>query len=128
MWSRHAGPLCFRRTPHDDCCRAHRRAGEWTRSLEAEMTDTPMYALVATVRVEDPEHARAQLQAVRVELVQRAPGFVSAYWLQPIGGVAMSVIVWASKEHAEAASVYPVPEMAGVTLIKVEMREVFASA
>ena len=37
-----------------------------------------MYAVVANVRIEDVEAARAALADLRVGLVPRAPGFVSA--------------------------------------------------
>ena len=53
-----------------------------------------MHAVVATVRIEDPGLARAALADLRVDLVPRAPGFVSAYWLEPIDGIGMSVIVF----------------------------------
>ncbi|HEV3379639.1 MAG TPA: hypothetical protein VG142_01430 [Trebonia sp.] len=42
----------------------------------------------AAVRVEAPVLARAALADLRTNLVPRAPGFVSAYWLEPSTGPA----------------------------------------
>jgi len=87
-----------------------------------------MYAVVANVRIEDVEAARAALADLRVRLVPRATGFVSAYWLSPVDGIGMSVIVFDTKEHAEEALKYPLPPLPGVTPLTVELREVYASA
>ena len=87
-----------------------------------------MHAVVATVRITDPGLARTALADLRVALVPRAPGFVSAYWLEPIDGVGMSVIVFETKEHAEQAVAYPLPPLPGVTPLTREIREVYASA
>lgn len=87
-----------------------------------------MYAVVATVSIKDPEVAREALAGLRLNLVPRAPGFVSAYWLAPIDGIGMSVIVFETKEHAEEAVAYPLPPLPGVTPQTVEIREVYANA
>ena len=87
-----------------------------------------MHAVVATVRIEDAGAAREALADLRVGLVPRAPGFVSAYWLAPVDGIGMSVIVFDTKEHAEEALRYPVPPLPGVTPLTAEIREVYASA
>jgi hypothetical protein len=87
-----------------------------------------MHAVVATVRIEDPEVAREALAGLRLNLVPRAPGFVSAYWLAPVDGIGMSVIVFETKEHAETAVGYPLPPLPGVTPLTVQIREVYASA
>ena len=87
-----------------------------------------MHAVVATVRVENVEVARKSLASLRLELVPRAPGFVSAYWLEPVDGVGMSVVVFETKEHAEKAAAYPLPPLPGVTPLTLEIREVYASA
>ena len=79
-------------------------------------------------RCSTPEVAREALAGLRLNLVPRAPGFVSAYWLAPVDGIGMSVIVFETKEHAEAAVGYPLPPLPGVTPLTVEIREVFASA
>lgn len=87
-----------------------------------------MHAVVATVRIEDPETARAALADLRLTLVPRAPGFVTAYWLAPVDGIGMSVIVFQTREHAEQAAAYPLPPLPGVTPLTVQIREVYASA
>jgi len=68
-----------------------------------------MYAIVTNVRVENPDEARLLLPDAREALVSRAPGIVSGYWLEPIEGVGMSVLVFETKEHAEEAARYLVP-------------------
>jgi hypothetical protein len=50
---------------------------------------------------------REALAGSRLNVVPKVPGFVSAYWLEPIDGVGMSIIVLESKEHANKAVVYP---------------------
>jgi hypothetical protein len=85
-----------------------------------------MYAVVANVRVDNPEEARLLLPEARVALVSRAPGIVSGYWLEPIDGIGTSVLIFETKEHAEGAARHPVPPMPGVTTLDVAIREVFA--
>ena len=43
------------------------------------------------------------LADLRLALAPRAPGFVSAYWLEPTDDIGMSVIAFQTKEHAEKA-------------------------
>ncbi len=86
-----------------------------------------MHAVVATVRIDDIEVARSALQAMRLAVVPRAPGFVAAYWLEPIDQVGMSVIVFESEEQARVALEYALPAIPGVTPIDVQVREVLAS-
>jgi hypothetical protein len=85
-----------------------------------------MYAIVTNVRVENPDEARLLLPQAREALVSRAPGIVSAYWLEPIGGIGTSVLVFETKEYAEEAAKYPVPPMPGVTQLDLTIREVLA--
>jgi hypothetical protein len=87
-----------------------------------------MHAVVSTVRIEDVPAAREALAGLRLDVVPRAPGFVSAYWLEPVDGIGLSVIVFETKDHAEKALAYPLPPLPGVTPLKVEVREVYASA
>lgn len=87
-----------------------------------------MYAVVTTVRIEDVAVAREALPEQRLKLVPRAPGFVSAYWLEPIDNIGLSVIMFQTREHAEAAVAYPVPPLPGVTVLTIDIREVYASA
>jgi len=85
-----------------------------------------MDAIVSTVTVENPQQARALLPSAREVLVSRAPGIVAAYWLEPIDGVGMSVLVFETREHAEEAAQYPLPAMPSVELLTMTLREVYA--
>ncbi len=85
-----------------------------------------MHAVVATVHIDHPAESRPLLKRGRVQLVQRAAGIVSGYWLEPINGQGMSIVLFDTKEHAEEAAAYPVPPMPGVSLISLEVREVYA--
>jgi len=87
-----------------------------------------MHAVVATVSIKDPEVAREALASLRLNVVPRAPGFVSAYWLEPIDGIGMSIIIFDTREHADQAVAYPLPPLPGVTPLTLEIREVYASA
>jgi hypothetical protein len=87
-----------------------------------------MHAVVSNVRIENVVVARAALAELRLSLVPRAPGFVSAYWIEPVESIGLSVIVFETKEHAEQAAAYPVPPLPGVTPLSVQVREVYASA
>jgi hypothetical protein len=88
----------------------------------------PMHAVVATVTITDLAAAREALARLRLNVVPKAPGFVRAYWLEPINRIGMSVIVFDTKAHAEEAVGYPLPPLPGVTPLTVEIREVYASA
>jgi hypothetical protein len=64
--------------------------------------------------------------------VSQAPGFQAGYWLRPLDdGKGMSLVLFDTEEHAEAASRAlsvgsgPAP---GVTVLRREVREVAASA
>jgi len=85
-----------------------------------------MHAVVATVRVDHPEEVRKLLETARVEVVKRAPGLVSAYWLEPVNSIGMSVLVFETRDNAEAATSYPLPPIPGVTPLSLEIREVYA--
>ncbi len=85
-----------------------------------------MYAVVANVRVEDPDEVRRLLPRAREAVVSRAPGIVSGYWLEPVDGVGTSVLVFETRELAEAAADYVLPPLPGVTLLDLTIREVFA--
>jgi hypothetical protein len=87
-----------------------------------------MHAVVSTVSIQDPAAARAALADLRLTLVPRAPGFVSACWLEPVDGIGLSVIIFQTREHAEQAAAYPLPPLPGVTPQTTEIREVYASA
>jgi hypothetical protein len=66
-----------------------------------------MHAVAAAASVKHPEVAGEALAGLRLNVIPKSPGFVSAYWLEPIDGVGMSIIVFESKEHADKAVAYP---------------------
>lgn len=74
-----------------------------------------MHAVVATVRIADVAAARQSLAGLRVGIVPRAAGFVCAYWLEPVGDVGLSFVVFDTREHAEQAAAHPLPALPGVT-------------
>jgi hypothetical protein len=62
-----------------------------------------MHALVVHAAVTDPDASR---QSLRDDIVPRArdsEGFVSGYWLAPIDGNGLAVIVYESEDKARAA-------------------------
>jgi hypothetical protein len=73
------------------------------------------------------EEARATLERQVVPRVKESPGFIAGYWIAPENGEGMSVIVFDTEEHAQAASrgLQPPPQ---VELINASVREVVASA
>src|SRR5215813_11357424 len=75
----------------------------------------PMPAVVATVSIKDPEVARVALAELRLNVVPRTPGFVSACWLEPIDGAGMSIVVFETREHADKTVAYPLPPLPGVS-------------
>ncbi len=86
-----------------------------------------MHAIVVRVRVDDLGGAQARLRADVAPRVAQLDGFVAAYWLEPVDGHGMSVIVFDSEEAAhKAADGLQPPD--GVTLESVEVRAVVASA
>jgi hypothetical protein len=62
-----------------------------------------MPAVVATVSIKDPEVAREALAGLRLNVVPKAAGFVSAYRPEPIDGAGTSIIIFETKEHADKA-------------------------
>jgi hypothetical protein len=93
------------------------------------MREGILYARVAHSAV-DPDQlptARKVLEAEILPRVRQIPGVVAGYWLEPVEGKGMSVVVCESKEAAEM----PVPNAQpgespapGVTVERVEVREV----
>ncbi len=88
-----------------------------------------MHARIA-YSVVDPdqyETARKVLETEILPRVRQIPGVVAGYWLEPIDGKPISMVVFESKEAAEV----PVPNAQpgesparGVTVERVEIREV----
>jgi hypothetical protein len=90
-----------------------------------------MHARVGYSRIDPAQYetARKVLETEILPRIRQIPGVVAGYWLEPIDGKAMTVVVFESKEGAEA----PVPNAQpgespapGVTVERVEVREVIA--
>ena len=92
-----------------------------------------MYAVFVTVSIDAAQEqgARKHLREVIVPRVKSAPGLVKAYWtIRSDSGHGMSLIVFDTKEHAEAAAemVRTAQPPPGVTFGSADVREVVAEA
>ena len=89
-----------------------------------------MHALVVTVTVQpsDGEEAQAQLDNVVVPMVKQLPWIVSGYWLAPVEGHGLSVVLFENEENARAAAdrAPNAPRPDFVTFDTIEVREVVA--
>jgi hypothetical protein len=89
-----------------------------------------MYARIAHSRIEiDRSEAIDNLRKNVVPRVRQMPGLITAYWLEPLEGRGMAVLLYDTKEAAESSrnlgvGDHPSP---GVTVERVEIREVVAS-
>jgi len=88
-----------------------------------------MHARIARSAVDPDQYetARKMLETEILPRVRQMPGVVGGYWMEPVDGKGMSIVVCESKEAAEA----PVPNAQpgdspapGVTVESVEIREV----
>jgi hypothetical protein len=88
-----------------------------------------MHAVVVDVSISDRESAERDLREQVVPRVSQAPGFVSAFWLEPIGGHGHSIAVFESEEAAKGmAEMVQSAAPPNVTVENVEVREVVANA
>ena len=88
-----------------------------------------MFARVGHSRI-DPAQFEAARKALETEILPRVrqmPGVVAGYWLAPVEGKGLTIVVFENKQAAEA----PVPNAQpgdtpapGVTIESVEIREV----
>ncbi len=88
-----------------------------------------MYATQVSVRIEAgrEDEARRGLVEQVLPRVKGSPGFVAGYWFAPQGDVGSSVVIWQTREHAEAMAAQLQPgtqPVLPVTVEKVEVREV----
>lgn len=91
-----------------------------------------MYANLVDVRIDlDFDEAVKGLHEQVLPQVKQAPGVVAGYWMRPLGDdrEGRSVVVFETEQQAQAAA-QMVQEgshpMQGVTVIRVETREVVA--
>lgn len=92
-----------------------------------------MFAVVVHVRIASGQvnSSRDELKNQVIPRVRQAPGFVKGYWTASADGTnGDSMVVLKTKQDAEqvAALARNSPPPAGVTIEKVEVREVIAEA
>jgi hypothetical protein len=87
-----------------------------------------MWAIVTTDDITDREAADQMLVEQAVPMVQRAPGFVGAFWVRFDGGRGTSVVVFETEEQARAGAPKVGGGSAGVTFANVMVGEVAAHA
>ena len=89
-----------------------------------------MHALVVTVSIEKDhlKEAEEELHTRVVPMVRQAQGVVSGYWLAPVDGHGLSVVLYESEEAAQtaAAGIPNTPRPDFVTFDTIEVREVVA--
>ena len=88
-----------------------------------------MHAVLVSVKINDYENARKELEEQVVPRVKQAPGMVAGYWFEPAGDQGWSVVVFESEEAARAAAemVNTQPPQ-NVTIQNVDVRGVVAHA
>ena len=89
-----------------------------------------MHGVVVTVRLSDQTQAQEMLKSVIIPRIKQEPGFVSGTWLGTEDGtMGHSIVLFDTKEHAEAASknVTP-PDDAPITIAYNQVYEVVAQA
>ena len=90
-----------------------------------------MHAVVVRAAIPDFEKARQVLQDDVIAQVKNAPGFVAGYWLEPIDGKGLSVVVFENEDAARAMLAMVKPgsnPSAFVTVESSEVREVAGHA
>jgi hypothetical protein len=89
-----------------------------------------MHAALTTVSIGDDEHARRILHDDVLPTVTDIPGFVAGYWLAPLDGTGMEVLIFETEDEARAMAEQLPPGRAlndYVTVRSVEVREVAGS-
>jgi hypothetical protein len=89
-----------------------------------------MYAVLGTVSISDFDHARRLLHDDVLPTITEVPGFVAGYWLAPVDGTGLSILIFETEDEARAmAEQMPHGRQLNefVTLESVEVREVAGS-
>lgn len=89
----------------------------------------PLYARVGRSRIDPAQYdaARKVLETELLPRIRQIPGVVAGYWLEPVDGKGLTIVVFESKEAAEAPMPNAQPGESpapGVTVEHVEIREV----
>jgi hypothetical protein len=87
-----------------------------------------MHAVLVSVTVNDPEPATAALRDQVVPQVSGSPGFVAGYWVRLEGDQGRAIIVYESEDAARAASEQVQQSGEFVTIDRITVAEVVASA
>ena len=61
-----------------------------------------MYAALATVSISDYEHAHRILHDDVLPTITDIPGFVSGYWLAPVNGRGLEILIFETEGEAQA--------------------------
>ena len=61
-----------------------------------------MYAALATVAISDYEHAHRILHDDVLPTITDVPGFVSGYWLAPVNGRGLEILIFETEDEARA--------------------------
>ena len=89
-----------------------------------------MHAVVVTVSIEQShlKEAEEQLHTRVVPMVKQAQGVISGYWLAPVDGHGLSVVLFESEEAAKTAvaAIPNAPRPDFVTFDTIDVREVVA--
>ncbi len=86
-----------------------------------------MHACMVDVEIHDPDAARQGLEQI-VPAVKQAPGFVAGYWVRLGEGSGTSIAVFETEDQARAAAPPADGGAPGVTMTRVVIGEVLASA
>jgi hypothetical protein len=90
-----------------------------------------MHAALVSVSIDAAHEAEAEtaLRDAVVPMVKALPGFVSGYWLRPVDGKAVSIVIFETEEQALAGSPPPGATPNPIVAVdSVEVREVVANA
>jgi heme-degrading monooxygenase HmoA len=88
---------------------------------------------VTTVDLDDSSPVEERFRRINEEMlpaVKQRAGFVAAYWLAPLAGQGMSVVIWDSEEAAREFSATRSPGIQvqpGVTVRSSDVRQVIAA-
>lgn len=61
-----------------------------------------MYAALATVSISDYEHAHRILHDDVLPTITDVPGFVAGYWLAPVNGRGLEILIFETEDEAQA--------------------------
>ena len=83
-----------------------------------------MYAVMATVSISDYEKARRVLHDDVIPTVTDIPGFVSCYWLAPLDGNWIEVLIFETEDEAQTMAAQMPPGRQVNEFVVVESGEI----